>query len=340
MTNPGKPPGRPTRRALGAAALGGAAFAATGGLPMATRAQGGDWPARPIRLVVPFPPGGLVDTLARPYAARLQAAWGQPVVVDNRAGSGGNIGADIVAKSAPDGYTLLVGSIGPMAVNEFLFSSLPFDPRTAFEPVALLVNTPKVLVVNPGRPWRTVQDLVAAAKAEPGKLTGGSAGNGSSLHLALELFNEAAGVQVTHVPYRGAAPAVTDVVAGQIDLLIDNVPNILGQIRAGSVRPLATATAERLPQLPDVPTLAEAGVPDLVFGAWFCLVAPAGTPQPILARLSEQVDAMMKDPEIGGRLSEQGALPGGGGPQRLAALIEQTRAQLEPVIRRNEIRAD
>jgi len=307
----------------------------------ATRARAqAEWPARPVRIVAPFPPGGLADALARPLAARMQAAWGQPVVVENRPGSGGNIGADLVAKAPPDGYTFLVGSIGPIAANEFLFASLPFNPRAAFAPVALLATTPKVLCVAPQRPWRSLGELVAAAKAEPGRLTAGSAGNGSSLHLALELFNEAAGVRITHVPYRGAAMAVTDLVGGQIDAIVDNVPNILAQIRGGRVRPLAVLTEARLPQLPDVPTMAEAGGPLLVFGAWFCLVAPSGTPAPVIARVSDQVDAMLRDPEAGGRLTEQGAVIGGGGPARLAALIETTRTQLEPVIRRNGIRAE
>jgi tripartite-type tricarboxylate transporter receptor subunit TctC len=270
----------------------------------------------------------------------MQAAWGQPVVVENRPGSGGNIGADLVAKSPPDGYTLLVGSIGPMAANEFLFPSMPFDPRTAFAPVALLATTPKVLCVGAQKPWQDLGQFVAAAKAERGRLTAGSAGNGSSLHLALELFNEAAATRITHVPYRGAAQAVTDLAGGQIDCIIDNVPNILAQIRGGRVRALATLTEARLPQLPDVPTMAQAGGPGLVFGAWFCLVAPAGTPAPIVARVSEQVELMLRDPEAGGRLAEQGAVVGGGGPQRLAGLIAATRAQLEPVIRRNNIRAD
>ncbi len=298
----------------------------------------GDWPTRPIRIVAPFPPGGLADVLARPLAARMQAAWGQAVVVENRPGSGGNIGADVVAKSPADGYTFLVGSIGPLAANEFLFSSLPFDPRSAFAPVALLATTPKVLCVGSGKPWQTLGEFTAAARA--GALTAGSAGNGSSLHLALELFNEAAGVRITHVPYRGAAQAVTDLMGGQIDSIVDNVPNILAQIRGGRVRPLATLTAARLPQLPEVPTMAEAGGPNLVFGAWFCLVAPAGTPAPVILRVAEQVDLMMRDPEVGGRLSAQGAELGGGGPDRLATLIATTRTQLEPVIRRNNIRAE
>ncbi|PWS35748.1 tripartite tricarboxylate transporter substrate binding protein [Falsiroseomonas bella] len=305
----------------------------------AARAQA-DWPTRPIRIVAPFPPGGLADVMARPLAARMQAAWGQPAVVENRPGSGGNIGADVVAKAAPDGYTFLVGSIGPIAANEFLFASLPYNPRTAFAPIAVLATTPKVICVGAGKPWKSLAELTAGAKAEPGRITAGSAGNGSSLHLALELFNEAVGTRITHVPYRGAGPAVNDLIGGQIDCIFDNVPNILGQIRGERVRPLATLTAQRLPQLPDVPTIAEAGGPPLVFGAWFCLVAPAGTPAPVITRVSEQVDLMMRDLEVGGRLAAQGAVTGGGGPQPLAELIATTRTQLEPVIRRNNIRAE
>jgi tripartite-type tricarboxylate transporter receptor subunit TctC len=300
----------------------------------------GEWPARPVRIVAPFPPGGLAGALARPLATRLQAQLGQPFVVENRAGSGGNIGADHVAKSAPDGYTFLVGSIGPLAVNEFLFPALPFDPRTAFAPVCPLVTTPKVLVVNPDRPWTSLQDLVEHAKANPGRLSAGSAGNGSSLHLALELFKRETGTQITHVPYRGAAQAVTDLVAGQLDLMIDNVPNILAQIRGGRIRPLATATERRLPQLAEVPTMAEAGLPGFVFGAWFGLVAPAGTPPPILDRLAGLITAALRDPEIGGRLEEQDSVLGGGTPAGFDAFIKAERAKLEPVIRAAGVRAD
>jgi tripartite-type tricarboxylate transporter receptor subunit TctC len=300
----------------------------------------GDWPTRPIRLVVPFPGGGLVDSFARPYAARLQNQFGQPAVVENRVGAGGNIGADLVAKSAPDGHTLLFGSIGPMVANQFLFPSLPFDPRRDFAPISLIVNTPKVLCVGNAKPWRAAREVVAAAKAAPNTLTSGSAGNGSSLHLALELFKQSEGIEITHVPYRGAQQAVLDVIAGRLDMIIDNVPNILGQIRGGEVRALAVMTDARLPQLPDVPTFPEAGLSPLVFGAWFCLAAPAGTPAPIIQRLSDTMDAMLRDPEVGGRFAAGGSELGGGGPQRLAALIETTRAQLEPVIRRGNIRAE
>lgn len=299
----------------------------------------GQTQSRPTRIIVPFPPGGLADALARPLAAKLQAALGSPFIVENRPGAGGNIGAEAAARAEPDGTTLLLGSLGPLAVNQWLFATLGYDPH-AFVPVALLVNTPKVFCVHPGRPWRSLAELIAAARASPGRLSAGSAGNGSSLHIALELFNRAAGVQLTHVPYRGAAPAVTDLVGGQLDLIIDNVPNIIGQIRGGSVRALATATAARMPQLPDVPTTAEAGLAGYVFGTWFGLVAPPGTPSALAGRLAEVVNTALRDPEVGGRLVEQGAVLGGGSPDSFGRFMEAERARLEPVIRGGRIRAE
>ncbi len=306
---------------------------------LATPALGQSWPSRPIRIVVPFPPGGLVDTLARALAPRLTERFGQPVVVENRAGAGGNIGADAVAKSAPDGHTLLASSLGPVAVNQFIYRSMPFDTQTAFAPIVLLISTPKVLCVGPQRPWRDVAALVAAAKAAPGTLTAGSAGPGSSLHLALELFQRATGTEIQHIPYRGAAGAITDLVGGQIDMVIDNLPNILGQITGGQVRPLAAATATRLAQLPELPTMAEAGI-DFTFGTAFGMLAPAGTPQPIIQRVAETVTEALRDPAIGGRLAQQGAILGGGGPGDFAALIAREKALLEPVIRAANIRAE
>ncbi|UPY37948.1 tripartite tricarboxylate transporter substrate binding protein [Sediminicoccus sp. KRV36] len=308
-------------------------------LPGAALAQT-PWPGRPLRIIVPFAPGGLADLLARPLAARLQAMLGQPVLVENRMGAGGNIAADFVAKSAPDGYTWLLGSIGPLAANQFLFAAMPYDTRTAFAPTSLLVNTPKVIVVARARPWQTLAEMLAAARAQPDAVRAGSAGNGSSLHLALELLKQQSGAQILHVPYRGAAPAVTDLVSGQIDLMVDNLPNILPQIREGTVRALAVATPVRLPQLPDVPTTAEAGLPGFLFGTWFGLVAPARTPAEIVARMSAAVDAALREPEIGGRLVEQGAVLGGGTPEAFASFIAAQITALEAVIRAANIRAE
>jgi tripartite-type tricarboxylate transporter receptor subunit TctC len=306
--------------------------------PAFARAQ--FWPTRPVRFIVPFPAGGLVDQLARPLAARLQVVLGQPFVVENRAGAGGNIGADVVAKAAPDGDTWLIGSSGPLAGNQFLFPAMPYDTRSAFAPVALLANTPKVVVVNNARPWRSLAEMLAAARAQPGALRAGSAGNGSSLHIALELLNRRAGVEITHVPYRGAAPAVTDLIAGNIDLLVDNVPNVLGHIRGGQMRALAVATEQRLPQLADVPTSAEAGLSGFVFGTWFGMVGPARTPPAIVTRMAEAVAVALADPEVGGRWREQGALVTPGTPEGFARFIAEQTALLEGVIRAASIRAE
>ncbi len=314
-------------------------LAATALLPGVALAQGA-WPSRPMRIIVPFPPGGLADLLARPLAARLQATLGQPVVVENRPGAGGNIGADLVAKAAPDGYTWLLGSIGPLAANQFLFASMPYDTRTAFAPTSLLVNTPKVIVVARARPWQNLAAMLAAARAQPDSVRAGSAGNGSSLHIALELLKQRSGTQILHIPYRGAASAVTDLVSGQIDMMVDNLPNILPQIREGTVRALAVATPARLPQLPEVPTTAEAGLSGFIFGTWFGLVAPARTPAEIVARMSAAVDSALREPDVGGRLAEQGAVLGGGTPEAFATFIAAQTTALEGVIRGANIRAE
>ena len=306
-------------------------------LPGLARAQA--WPARPVTMMVPFPPGGLADQIARPLAAAFQAAFGQPFVVENRPGAGGNIAADLVAKAAPDGHTLLIGSLGPLCINEFLFASMPYDTATAFAPISFLMGTPKVLIVNPQRPWNSVADVIAAARAAPGRLTSGSAGNGASLHLGLALFNARQNTEIQHVPYRGAAPALTDLVAGTLDMMFDNVPHALGQIRGGRVKALAVATERRLPQLLDVPTFAEAGVPEFVVSAWFGLVAPARTPDAILARLSEATAAAMAA-GVGRPLMEQGAIVNATTPAAFATFIANERRRWGPVIRANNMRAD
>jgi tripartite-type tricarboxylate transporter receptor subunit TctC len=290
------------------------------------------WPSRPIRIVVPFPPGGLVDVLARAVSPHMTAALGQPVAVENRSGASGNIGADVVAKAAPDGYTLLASSLGPVAVNQYIYRSMPYDTQTAFAPIVLLASMSKVICVNSRRPWRSLQELVAEARRRPGALTAGSAGPGSSLHIALELFKRTTGTDIRHVPYLGEAPAVADLVAGQIDMMIVNTPNIIEKITGGQVRALAVATPRRMPQLPDVPTAREDGA-DFVFGTSFGMLAPAGTPEQVIARLAEVVTEALREPAVGGRLAEQGAVVGGGTPAEFAALIEREKAVQEPLIR-------
>lgn len=321
----------PPRRAVLAAA-------AAAALPRAARAQA--WPARAVTIIVPFPAGGIVDQIARPLAAHFQAVFGQPFVVENRPGAGGNIGADAVAKAAPDGHTLLLGSTGTLCINEFLYDRLPFDMRRAFAPITLLVGTPMVLIVHPARPWRDVAAYLAAARAAPGRITAGSAGSGSALHLTLALFNAAAGTDIAHVAYRGAAPAITDLIAGTLDSMFDSVPHALPHIRGGRVRALAVATDARLSVLPEVPTFAEAGMPGFTVSPWFGLAAPAGTPEAIVARLHAAAADALRQPAVGGRLAEIGAEILARDPVAFAAFLETERRRWEPVIRANSIRAE
>jgi tripartite-type tricarboxylate transporter receptor subunit TctC len=281
----------------------------------------------------------MVDVLPRAVAPFLAARLGQPVVVENRPGANGNIGADAVAKSAADGYTLLATSLGPIATNQYVYPSMPYDTDTAFAPIVLLARTPKVLCVANARPWRSLREVIEAARHAPGALSAGSAGNGSSLHIALEMFRRVTGTDIQHVPYRGAAPAVTDLVAGQIDMIIDNLPNIFTQIAGGQVRPIAMATERRVPQLPELPTMREQGV-DFLFGTAFGLAAPAGTPAPILEQLAALVTEALRDPSIGGRLAEQGVEAGGGTPAEFATLIAAEKASQAPVIRAAGITAN
>jgi tripartite-type tricarboxylate transporter receptor subunit TctC len=269
-----------------------------------TQAQ--NYPIKPIRLVCPFPPGGAVDIASRAVAHELQQVLGQPVTVDNRPGAGGNIGADAVAKSAPDGYTLLMTTSGIMAINPALYSRLPFDTVKDFAPVSVLVSLNNVLVVNPSVPAKSVKELIALAKAQPGKLTYASSGNGTSIHLSGELFKSMTGVDLLHIPYKGSSPAVTDLLGGQVNMMFDNIPSSLPHIRAGKLRALAVTGSKRSQLLPDVPTIAEAGVPGYDSYVWFGIVAPAGTPPEIIARLNAALVKIAATPAFRDRLSAQG----------------------------------
>ncbi len=273
-------------------------------------AFGQAWPDRPVRIIVPFPPGGSNDIIARQLAEALREILGQPVLVENRAGAGGNVGADSVAKAAPDGLTLLLAAPGPLAINEHLFRSIPFNPQRDFAPVALVATVPIVLMVTKGLAVQSVAELVAMAKREPGRLAFGSSGNGSTNHLAGELLKAQAGIDIVHVPYRGAAPAMTDLVGGQIQMMFDNMPAALPQVRGGQVRGLAVAGATRAEALPDLPTVAESGVPGFEAEAWFGLVAPAATPDAALTRLREACSAALANPALRARFAQGGAQPG------------------------------
>jgi tripartite-type tricarboxylate transporter receptor subunit TctC len=237
------------------------------------------YPTRPIRLVVPFPAGGTTDILAREVGDRLSRSFGQSVVVDNRPGAGGNIGSDLVAKSAPDGYTLLMGTVGTHAINPSLYTRMPYDHVKDFVPIILVAGVPNVLEVTPSLPVNSVADLIKLAKEKPGQLNFASSGNGTSIHLSGELFKTMAGVDMTHVPYKGSAPALTDLMGGQVQLMFDNLPSSLQQIKAGKLRAIAVTSAQRAPALPNVPTIAESGLPGFEASSWFGLLAPAGTPR-------------------------------------------------------------
>ncbi len=265
------------------------------------------WPTRPLRLVVPFPPGGLIDTMARLVAPHLGQALGQPVVVDNRPGAGGNIGAAEVARAAPDGHTLLMAS-PPLTISPAVYASLPYQP-SQIAPIALLGRVPNVLLINPASGIASVRELTERAKARPGKLNYASNGNGTSLHLSAELYKSATGAFLTHIPYRGAAAAITGLLSGEVDMMFDNLPSAVGQIQAGRLKALAVTTSQRSKALPDVPTMAEAGVPGFDVSAWFGLAGPAGLPATTVAQLGKALAGVAARPDVLATMARQGAEP-------------------------------
>jgi tripartite-type tricarboxylate transporter receptor subunit TctC len=269
-------------------------------------AQAPTYPDRPIRIVVPFPVGGIADTFGREIGRKLTEAWGQPVIIDNRTGAGGNIGADIVAKSPPDGYTLVIGSIGTHAVNVSLLPAMPFDPVKDFTPIAHLLDAEGLLVVNPSLTPTTVPELIAFARSQPGKLSYASAGVGTTSHLAGELFKSMAKVDIVHVPYKGNVPAITDLLGGQTSIAFATMPTVLPHVRAGKLRPLAVIGATRSPVLPDLPTVAES-LPGFEVSNWIGFFGPAGMPPAIVTRFNAEVQKIMRSPEIQKRLETEGA---------------------------------
>jgi tripartite-type tricarboxylate transporter receptor subunit TctC len=289
------------------------------------------FPSRPIRIVVPFSPGGTGDILARVMGRGLGTLYGQQVVIDSRPGAGGHIGAELVAKSPPDGYTLVLGTIGIHAAYA-IYKKLPYDPAKDLQPVTVIAALPNVVIVHPSVPVTTIAEFVTYAKAHPGAINFGSAGNGSSTHMAGELFKLAAGVELTHVPYRGSAPALNDVIAGQIQAMFENLPTTPPHIRAGEVRALAVTGPRRAPVLPDVPSIVEAGLPDAEATAWFTLAAPAGLPKPVLDKLSADLMGLIGGPEVRAQIRALGAEPVGDTPEHAAQFCATERAKWTRVI--------
>ena len=275
-------------------------------LGFATLAQAQSYPAKTVRIIVPFAVGGIADTFARVIAQKLSDTYAQPFVVENRLGAGGNIGADLVAKSAPDGYTLVMGNIGTHAVNPYLSRNVPFDPLKDFAPIAHVLDAEGLLVVHPAVPVKSVAELIALAKSQPGKLSYASGGLGTTSHLAGELFKSMAGVEIVHVPYKGNSPAITDVMGGQVQMIFATMPTVLPQARGGRLRPIATLGASRAAATPDVPTIAET-LPGFEVSNWIGLFAPAGTPAEIVSRLNADVQKVMRSPDVEKRLEAEGA---------------------------------
>jgi tripartite-type tricarboxylate transporter receptor subunit TctC len=299
-----------------------------------------DYPEKPIRLIVPYTPGGTADMLARTIGQKLTESLGQQVIVDNRPGAGGNIGADIAAKAAPDGYTLVMGTVATHAINPYLYPNMPFKPEKDFAPIVLLGTLPNLLVVNPSLPVKNVKELIALAKAKPGELAFGSAGNGTSQHLSGELFKKMTGVDMIHVPYKGSAPAVLDLIGGQVQLMFDNLPSSLPQVKAGKLRALAVTSPRRSPALPDLPTLAESGLAGFSITSWFALYAPAGTPARILARLNKEAAKAIATKELRQQWLDQGIEPAGGTAEQLAEFRRIEAPKWEKIIRESGARVD
>ncbi|WP_137181601.1 tripartite tricarboxylate transporter substrate binding protein [Roseomonas sp. AR75] len=305
-------------------------------LPTAALAQA--WtPTRPMRMVVPFPPGGATDVVARILAERMQAKLGQPVTVENRTGAAGNVGVENVVRSAPDGYTTLMGTTGTLTINPHLYSNMTFNPVTDLAGISMAFTTDHVVIVNPAVQAQTVQELVALLKARPGQLSFGSGGNGSSTHLVPELFRLAAGVEMQHVPYRGSAPALNDTVAGNVQLMLDQLPSALPMIQAGRVRALAVTGPRRSALLPNVPTMAEAGLAEAQATSWGAVMAPAGTPAPAIERLNAVIRESLAEPATQQRLAAAGADAVSSTPAELAALIRSESEKWGRVIREARI---
>ncbi len=319
--------------AMGAALLGAALCASTAALGQA-------FPSKPLRLICPFPPAGAVDIASRATAHELQRLLGQPVTVENRPGAGGNLGGEQAAKAAPDGYTLFMNTSGIHAINPLLYSKMGFDPVKDLAPVVPLVALNNVLVANPSFKLASVKDLIAQAKAQPGKITYASSGSGTSIHMSGELFKYMTGVDILHIPYKGSAPAVTDLIGGQVNIMFDNIPSSLPHIKSGKLHALATTGAKRDPALPDLPTIAEAGVPGYEAGVWFGLSVPAGTPKEIISKLNAEGVKATQSPEFVKRMRDLGYLIIPGSAEQMGEMLKAEVARWTPVVKASGAKAD
>ena len=291
------------------------------------------WPTRSLRLVVPFAPGGSTDIFARLVGDRLATALGQPVVIDNRPGAGGNIGADLVAKSPADGYTLLMATTGVMAINNAMYKNLSYDAARDLKPVIYIASITNVLIVPADSPFKSVGDVIAAAKAAPGKVSFASSGSGSSTHMSAELFRLMTGTELLHIPYKGSGQAMPDVISGRVSMMFENMPGAVGHIKSGQVRVLGVTGVQRTPALPDVKTIAEAGVPGYESLSWSGIAVPAATPPDVVARLNREINAILAQPDMKQKLAEQGAEAVGGTPEAFAEHIGRERQKWTKVVR-------
>jgi tripartite-type tricarboxylate transporter receptor subunit TctC len=299
--------------------------------PLASHAQ--SYPEKSIRLIVPYAPGGATDIIGRATAEELTKTLGQPVVVDNRPGAGANLGSEMAARAAPDGYTVLVSASSLHGITPFLYTKLNYDPNKDLVPVIVLAQFSNVLVVNPTVKANTVQELITLAKANPGKLTCASSGAGSSIHMSCEMFKHMLGLDITHVPYKGSAPAVTDLIGGQVDMMFDNIPSAISHIRSGKLRAIATTGAKRAASLPELPTMDESGVKGYLSGAWFGLVVPVGTPPAIIARLNAEGQKAVESPAFVKRMNDLGYEIVGGTPEQMAAMIKDEYERWGPIVK-------
>jgi len=320
------------------------AAAVVAGAPNITLAAAGEsaggYPARPIRIIVAYTPAGTTDILARLVGQKMTEAWSHSVIVENRPGANGNIGTEIAARATPDGYTLLMATSATHGINVTLYPKLTWHPQRDFEPIGLVATVPNLLVVNNALPAKSVKELIAYAKANPGKLSFGSPGIGSTGHLSMELFRTLTGTSMVHVPYKGSAGVLADVTAGQIQLTMDNIPVYLPQAKAGKIRALAVSSSQRSPAAPEIPTVAEAGVPGFEAGAWFALYAPAKTSKAVVQKVSAEAQRILRSPDVTERLASLGAQPVGGTPQELAAFNASEIAKWQKVIRDAGVKAE